>query len=89
MDANRTFPLRSLGQFVVSFCAQVCAALAVGFDGVSAMKEGEQHVDPNSEGWLHSVPMATGNVTSRYGLLAPGYLTSNGRGSLEVGAADD
>lgn len=29
------------------------------------------------------------NLASRYGHEAPGYLTRNGRGSLEIGAADD
>lgn len=45
--------------------------------------------DPDFEGWLHNDPMVTGNPASRYGDDAPGYLTGNGLGSLEIGAADD
>lgn len=33
--------------------------------------------------------LVTQNPASRYGHEAPGYLTSNGLGSLEIGAADD
>ena len=46
-------------------------------------------IDPDFEGWLHGDPMVTGNPASRYGDDAPGYLTGNGLGSLEIGAADD
>jgi hypothetical protein len=78
-----------LAAFVASLGAQVRAALAVGVDRDSAGKEGEQHVDPDFEGWLRSDPTVTGRAASRYGSHAPGYLTSNGRGSLEIGAAED
>ncbi|MCU0973226.1 MAG: hypothetical protein MUF80_04630 [Burkholderiales bacterium] len=89
MDANEKLVWASLAEFVASLGAQVRAALAVGVNRDSAAKEGEQHVDPDFEGWLHSDPMVTGRAASRYGAHAPGYLTSNGRGSLEVGAAED
>jgi hypothetical protein len=46
-------------------------------------------VDPDFDGWVHNDPMITGNPASRYGDDAPGYLTGNGLGSLEIGAADD
>ena len=46
-------------------------------------------VDPDFDGWLHNDPMVTGNPASRYGDDAPGYVTGNGLGSLEIGAADD
>jgi len=48
-----------------------------------------RYIDPDFEGWLHNDPMVTGNPASRYGDDAPGYLTGNGLGSLEIGAADD
>ncbi len=48
-----------------------------------------QATDPDFEGWLHNDQMVTGNPASRYGDDAPGYLTGNGLGSLEIGAADD
>ena len=46
-------------------------------------------IDPDLNRWLHNDPMVTGNPTSRYGDDGPGYLTGNGLGSLEIGAADD
>ena len=49
----------------------------------------DRSTDPEFEGWLHNDPMVTGNPASRYGDDAPGYLTGNGLGSLEIGAADD
>lgn len=45
--------------------------------------------DRDFERWLHNDPMVTGNPASRYGDDSPGYLTSNGLGSMEIGAADD
>lgn len=49
----------------------------------------DSDVDPDFEGWVRNDPMVTGNPASRYGDDAPGYLTGNGLGSLEIGAADD
>jgi len=49
----------------------------------------ESKADPDFERWLHNNPMITGNPASRYGDDSPGRLTSNGLGSLEIGAADD
>lgn len=54
-----------------------------------AVAAGEQYIDPDFNGWLHGDPFVTKNPASRYGDRAPGYLTGNGLGSLEVGAADD
>ena len=56
-------------------------------DGESA--ETDRVIDPDFVGWVHNDPMVTGNPASRYYDDAPGYLTSNGLGSLEIGAADD
>ena len=53
------------------------------------LAEAKNYVDPAFEGWLHNDPMVTGNRANRYGKGARGYMTSNGRGSLEIGAADD
>ena len=33
--------------------------------------------------------MVTKNPASRYGDRTPGYITGNGLGSMEIGAADD
>lgn len=46
-------------------------------------------IDPDFEGWLHGDPMVTKNPASRYGDRTPGYITGNGLGSMEIGAADD
>ena len=47
------------------------------------------NIDPDFKGWLHGNPMVTKNPTSRYSARSPGYMTGNGLGSLEIGAADD
>ncbi len=49
----------------------------------------QQHDDAEFEGWLHGDPLITKNPASRYGERAPGYMTGNGLGSLEIGASDD
>jgi hypothetical protein len=65
------------------------AALSSTEDSVAALTEPECRTDPDFDGWLHNDPMVSGNPASRYGDDAPGYLTGNGLGSLEIGAADD
>ena len=89
MDASSRSIWASLVEFVADLRVQVRAALAVGIDREHAASEPEQYVDPDFEGWLRSDPMVTGDAVSRYHSRAPGYLTRNGRGSLEVGAAED
>lgn len=54
----------------------------------SAMKRG-RGIDPDFEGWMHGDPMVTKNPASRYGDRTSGYITGNGLGSMEIGAADD
>jgi len=51
--------------------------------------ERDRGIDPDFEGWLHGDPMVTKNPASRYGDRTPGYITGNGLGSMEIGAADD
>lgn len=65
------------------------AALSSAAESADATTDEDCAVDPDFEGWLHNNPMVTGNPASRYGDDAPGYLTGNGLGSLEIGAADD
>lgn len=89
MDTSSRSIWAALIEFVANLRVQVRAALAVGIDREPVGNEREQHVDPDFERWLRSDPMVTGNAASRYGSHAPGYLTRNGRGSLEVGAAED
>lgn len=48
-----------------------------------------QYIDPDFKGWLHSNPSMTMQSANHYAEDSPGYVTSNGHGSLEVGAAKD
>lgn len=89
MDISNRSIWASLVEFIANLRVQVRAALAVGIEREPAGSEPEQHVDPDFEGWLRGDPMVTGDAASRYHSRAPGYLTRNGRGSLEVGAAED
>ncbi len=65
------------------------AALSMPLLSDDECAEADRRIDPDFIGWVHNDPMVTGNSASRYGDDAPGYLTSNGLGSLEIGAADD
>ena len=87
-DKNKSVR-ESLTAFVASLGAQLRAALAVGVGRAPIDSGNEQSVDPDFADWVHNDPMVTGGSASRYRSQAPGYLTSNGRGSLEIGAADD
>lgn len=68
--------------------AQLRAAVSVGIPDEDA-REAERLIDRDFAAWLHGDPAVTKNPASRYGERAPGYITSNGLGSLEIGAADD
>lgn len=82
---------------LLDFAAEWFAILGAGLRSVFTLPTVEEHdsgdpvqsTDLDFEGWLHNDPMVTGNPASRYGDDAPGYLTGNGLGSLEIGAADD
>lgn len=65
------------------------AALSMPLLSDDERAEADRRIDPDFVRWVHNDPMVTGNSASRYGDDAPGYLTSNGLGSLEIGAADD
>ena len=79
----------SVPAFFASLGAQAHAALAVGIARRPAESGEQQSVDPDFQGWLHNDPMITANPANRYGDDSPGYLTRNGLGSLEIGAAED
>ena len=51
--------------------------------------EADHGIDPDFIGWVYNDPMVIGNPASRYYDDAPGYLTRNGRGSLEIGRSID
>lgn len=83
-------PLRQfLSDFLGTLWAQLRAALSTGVGEDDCNRRAERPVDPEFEAWLQNDPMVTGNPASRYRSQPPGYLTSNGRGSLEIGAAED
>ena len=65
------------------------AALSTGAEPNHESAGADRDIDPDFDRWLHNDPMVTGNPASRYGDDAPGYVTGNGLGSLEIGAADD
>ncbi len=85
--------LKSLREYLTDSFANLAitirAALSTPLvpDGGSA--ETNCGIDPDFKGWLHGDPMVTKNPASRYCDRAPGYITGNGLGSLEIGAADD
>lgn len=83
----RTVPER-VREFLASLCAQVRLALAVGIPEEDA-REAKRLGDPDFDAWLHGDPSVTRNPASRYGDKSPGYVTGNGLGSMEIGAADD
>lgn len=89
MDEKNNSLWGSLAAFFASLGAQLRAALAVGVERAPTETGDERSVDPDFEGWLRNDPIVTSSAASRYRSHAPGYLTSNGRGSLEIGAADD
>ena len=84
---------KSLREYVTdsfaSLAVSVRAALSTPLDLDDERAQLERVVDPDFIGWLHNDPMVTENPANRYGKGARGYITSNGRGSLEIGAADD
>lgn len=66
--------------------AEVRAALSVGFPEEDAA---EQQANSAIDAGPGNDRMGTRIPGSRFGQDAPGYLTRNGLGSLEIGAADD
>jgi len=83
-------PLRqSLINFVESLWMQLRAAFSMGFGSDDSDRRPESPVDPEFEAWLHGDPAVRKDLASRYGDRTPGYITGNGLGSMEIGAADD
>ena len=79
----------SIFDLLGSLGAQLRAALSTGIVADDCNCRAESSVDPDFEGWLHGDPLVTKNRASRYGDRTPGYITGNGLGSMEIGAADD
>lgn len=81
--------LKSLYQSLTHWLATLGLALRAALSSDVASADPDWRTDLDFEGWLHNDPMVTQNPASRYGKGARGYITGNGRGSLEIGAADD
>ena len=84
---------KSLREFLTDWSANLAttirAALSMPLLSDDERAEAGRRIDPDFIRGVHNDRMVTGNSASRYGDDAPGYLTSNGLGSLEIGAADD
>jgi hypothetical protein len=78
-----------LTDWSANLATTIRAALSMPLLSDDERAEADRRIDPDFIGWVHNDPMVTGNSASRYGDDGPGYLTSNGLGSLEIGAADD
>lgn len=57
--------------------------------GIPTEDTTEEQADSARDAELRDERIGTRNRSSRFGQDAPGYLTRNGLGSLEIGAADD
>lgn len=89
MDTSRESLLESLTRWFGALRLGLSATFASPSLDEKTVADAEWQIDPDFEGWLNNDPMVTGNPASRYRSQPPGYLTSNGRGSLEIGAAED
>lgn len=84
---------KSLPQYLTDWLSSLALSIRAAFSmpllSDDERAEADRRIDPDFVRWVHNDPMVTGNSASRYGDDSPGYLTSNGLGSLEIGAADD
>lgn len=81
--------LHGLTDFLGTIGAQRRAALSVGIDPDTGTRDEQSSLDADLECGPHGDRIASGIRVRRYVDDSPGYLTSNGRGSLEIGAVDD
>jgi len=89
MKEKGTVISESLSHWVASLAACVRVALSSAPEPHDDTDRADTSIDPDFEGWLHGDPSVTKNPASRYGDRTPGYITGNGLGSMEIGAADD
>ena len=84
---------KSLREYLTDWSANLAttirAAMSMPLLSDDECAEADRRFDSDFDGWLHGNPMVTKNPASRYCDRAPGYITGNGLGSLEIGAADD
>lgn len=76
-----------LTDWLANLATTVRAALSMPLLSDDERAEAERLIDPDFIGWVRNDPMVTGNSASPYGDDAPGYMTRNGRGSLEIGCS--
>ena len=88
-----SFEPKSLREYLTDWFTNqaitIRAALSMPLLSDDERAEADRRIDPDFDGWLPGNPMVTKNPASRYCDRAPGFMTSNGLGSLEIGAADD
>lgn len=89
MSADTRTWLQGVTDFLGNIGAQLRVALSVGVDPDTGAGDARSSVDADLEREPHSDLIVSGNRVHRYVEDSPGYLTSNGRGSLEIGAADE
>ena len=86
-----SFEPKSLPQYLTDWFANLVitirAAVSMPLLSDDERAEADRRIDPDFIGWVHNDPMVTGNSASRYCDDAPGYMTRNGRGSLEIGCS--
>jgi hypothetical protein len=75
-----------LSEFFGSLRTQISAAFAVGLPEDDAGASVEPGGGQDGDDGVGPARLATGDPARRFGDDAPGYMTSNGLGSLEVGA---
>ena len=78
-----------LTEWLSNLLFSIRAAFSTPLDPDDERTQMERGLDPDFVGWLHNDPMVTENPANRYGKGARGYITSNGRGSLEIGSSID
>jgi hypothetical protein len=76
-------------EFFGSLRTQISAAFAVGLPADEARASGEPDAGQEGDDGLGSGRSAAGDPARRFRDDAPGYMTRNGLGSLEVGAFKD
>lgn len=76
-------------EFLGSLRTQLGAALAVALPADEGARPGDVGADEEGEAGLARKRSGAGDAGRRYRDDSPGYVTRNGRGSLEVGAFRD
>jgi hypothetical protein len=89
MEADDRPARNWLSEFFGSLRTQISAAFAVGLPVDDARASGEPSADQDGDDGLGPARSAAHDSARRLRDDAPGYMTRNGLGSLEVGAFRD